>query len=364
MFKACSIMCVYNEEDIILESVSKLIESGIDVFIINNGCTDSTIDKIQHLVGKGIIDIKTISFQEDGADVFKLSEILKEVETISKSIDYDWFLHVDADEIRHSPWPELSLLEAIEKVNYEGYNLINFKLFNFRITEEFEFKNDYESSMMMYSSLENHSRIQIKSWKKTNTLNLTSYGGHIIQRDDPALYPLKFIHKHYPIRSIEHGIKKLKHERLARFSPEEKSIGWHTHYSIVDFDSLNGILWKNEELSKFEIDKELLLIYREMQEQVIDIYRLITEIEINDIYKIIESQFSTRTNIQVDHAKSLTDVAKKVISMSKNYPQSIKANSLDMQYLKYFFNIISKVENTRGNPIQSNMIENIGVISD
>ena len=68
MIKSCALMTVYNEEDVIVESVTKLIDQGIDVFIFNNMSTDSTIDKISHLVGKGIVDIQDVKFLEDGKD--------------------------------------------------------------------------------------------------------------------------------------------------------------------------------------------------------------------------------------------------------------------------------------------------------
>jgi hypothetical protein len=36
--------------------------------------------------------------------------------------------------------------------------------------------------------------------------------------------------KHYPIRSITHGVKKVFSERIPRFDTTEKNMDWHTQY--------------------------------------------------------------------------------------------------------------------------------------
>lgn len=76
---------------------------------------------------------------------------------------HDWFLHVDADEVRYAPWPGLSLREGIGRVDAAGYNLINFKLFNFRLTEGTVIGSDFESSMPMYSGAERFNQRQVKA---------------------------------------------------------------------------------------------------------------------------------------------------------------------------------------------------------
>src|SRR5664279_1400807 len=104
MITACAIMAVYNETDIIREAVSKLIDHGIDVYLIDNASTDNTVDMVQDLVGRGVIDIEIARFMENEREVFDLKGQLKLKEQIYSRLDYDWFLHVDADEIRYSPW--------------------------------------------------------------------------------------------------------------------------------------------------------------------------------------------------------------------------------------------------------------------
>ena len=53
-------MCNYlhlNEEDIIREVVDRLIGDGVDVYMIDNASINSSVSKIQSLLGHGVIDI-------------------------------------------------------------------------------------------------------------------------------------------------------------------------------------------------------------------------------------------------------------------------------------------------------------------
>lgn len=151
MKKVCALMAVYNEADIILESVSKLLQHGVDVHLIDNASTDGTVERVQHLVGRGLIDIERLQFFEDGREVYNWTALLKAKEALARRLGYDWYLHVDADEIRLPPWPGLSLREGIDRVDAAGFNLINFKLFNFRLTAGLVPGPEYESTMLDFS---------------------------------------------------------------------------------------------------------------------------------------------------------------------------------------------------------------------
>ena len=44
------------------------------------------------------------------------------------------------------------------------------------------------------------------------------------------VYPFKFLLRHYPLRSQVHGEKKVFEDRLPRYSPELRQLGWHIQY--------------------------------------------------------------------------------------------------------------------------------------
>lgn len=229
-FNVCAIMSTYNEEDIIEETVSNLINQGVDVYIIDNNSTDKTVDSVSKYVGNGLINIENILHLEDGKEIYNWSAILERKAELSRNLDYDWFIHTDADEIRNSPWPGINLKDGIKAVDDLGYNLINFELFDFKLTESTPSFGSVEKRFVFFSKAETYNTRQVKAWKKNSSIDLVSHGGHLALIDSPKLFPIKFILKHYPVRSIEQGTKKILSERLARYSKEEKAKNWHVQY--------------------------------------------------------------------------------------------------------------------------------------
>ena len=55
---------------------------------------------------------------------------------LAATLEANWFLHHDADEFRESPWPDLDLLGALERVDALGYSAIDFRVLNFRPTHD------------------------------------------------------------------------------------------------------------------------------------------------------------------------------------------------------------------------------------
>jgi glycosyltransferase involved in cell wall biosynthesis len=228
--KVCAIISIYNEEDIIEQSLNRLISSGIDIYIIDNGSTDSSGKICERYIDRGVINVERLEFFENGVSVYNWTKLLRHKENISKLLDYDWFIHADADEIRESPWSDLSLKEAIDIVDKSGYNLINFKLYNFLLYEGIRNTGNFEQDFDRYTTAQKFNSMQVKAWKKTPSIDLVTHGGHLALIDNPKLYPLRFILKHYPARSIAQAVKKINLERKDRFSDEDKRKGWHVQY--------------------------------------------------------------------------------------------------------------------------------------
>lgn len=64
-------------------------------------------------------------------------------------------------------------------------------------------------------------------------MSLADSGGHEVRFPGRAVYPIKFLLKHYPVRSQAHGLRKVLRERVPRWDPAERAAGWHTHYDHV-----------------------------------------------------------------------------------------------------------------------------------
>lgn len=258
-FRVCAIMSVFNEADIISESLSALIGQGIDVYVLDNMSTDNSLQIARDYLGRGVIGIESIRFSEDGREVFSLSGILKRKQELSIELDYDWYINVDADEIRYSPWPGVSLKEGISMVDVKGFNLINFKLFNFRMHKGSTCNYGMELGLKFYSPAESFNSRQVRAWKASSAIDIVSSGGHFSIQPNFKIYPIRFILKHYPVRSIEQGIRKINSERKNRFSPSELARNWHRQYDELSIDEkkmLDQLYWKLDDLSEFDMNVE------------------------------------------------------------------------------------------------------------
>ena len=89
----------YNEERSIGACVEHLHAHGVDVYLLDDGSTDATVEVAERYLGRGIIEIEELP----SADAFRLREQCRRQEVLADTLDADWLIHYDADEIRVSP---------------------------------------------------------------------------------------------------------------------------------------------------------------------------------------------------------------------------------------------------------------------
>jgi glycosyltransferase involved in cell wall biosynthesis len=230
-FRVVAIIAAYNEEDIIESSVRKLVNQGILVYAIDNWSTDSTYKILQEMFEKGLI-LGYERYPTNGPlDFLDWKGLLARKEELSLELEADWFIHHDVDEVRVSPWRSKSLKEAIYMVDQMGFNAIDHTQITFvPIDNGFKADLDFESYFNHYRQRMGQ-RSKLNSWKKTNLRpNLTESGGHEVIFDGRKVFPYNFLIKHYPIRSQEHGERKIFGERQPRSMQEKRKMKWHVHY--------------------------------------------------------------------------------------------------------------------------------------
>jgi hypothetical protein len=131
-FSVTAVMICYNERDILRESVEYLKEQGIGVYLIDNWSTDGSYEEAQALraAGAGIVGLER--FPADGASpTYDWARLLRRVSEVSATLPASWILHHDVDEIRESPWPGVSLRDALFRVEKEGFNAVDFSVICF-----------------------------------------------------------------------------------------------------------------------------------------------------------------------------------------------------------------------------------------
>lgn len=218
----------FNERDIIGEIAEHLNLQGVEVHIIDNWSTDGTFEMARDMKG-----VTVSRFPDVPTMQYRWYEQLKHTAIYASQLNSEWVMHCDADEVRYSPWRNVRLADAIGKVDELGYNAIDFTVLDFRyLVGQPESRAPYENSLnyFEFGRRPGHFR-QVKAWKNgEGIVDLANAGGHDVAFPSRRIFPLKFLSKHYPLRSPSQAHKKIFNDRLPRFSSEQKARGWHTQY--------------------------------------------------------------------------------------------------------------------------------------
>ena len=235
-------MPAFNEEDVIEHVVADLVANGCQVVLLDNESTDRTVE----LARKAGADVET--FASEG---FTLRAQLERFEQIAAERDHDWALVCDADEFRESPWPGMTLIEALREVDALGYSAVNFEVYNFRPTDDgFVPGTDVREHLTHYEPPEGYDVIQIKCWQNPGSrVDLSEFFGEGARFPNRRVFPVPFILRHYPIRGETHGRKKVLAERLPRYDAAERGDGWHVQYNAFA-DGETSFLWDPADLQR------------------------------------------------------------------------------------------------------------------
>lgn len=234
-FRVVAFMAAYNEEDIIVQSIRKWTEQGVRVHVLENWSTDSTYELAKSLEGQ--LPVTVERFPAAGpSQFFEWGAMLERFEALSAEIDADWFVRRGADEILTPPWPGMSYRDGLYLVDRSGFNCVDHTALDFNpVDDGFEPGMDHEAYFQHFEfgTLPSYFRQQ-KAWKNCGRpIQMAASGGHDLPFEGQRVYPFKFLLKHYPVRSQQHGERKVFRERKARWNPLERARGWHRQYDAV-----------------------------------------------------------------------------------------------------------------------------------
>ncbi|MCW2278995.1 methyltransferase domain-containing protein [Heliophilum fasciatum] len=232
---------VFNEQDILSEVIQHLHANGVEVHIFDNWSNDGSFELANSLKEQGLC--KNVQrFPINPTSDYEWHSQLQYTSEYAASLDVEWIMHHDADELRYSPWPQVTLSEAFAHIDSQGYNAVDFTVIDFRFLRSSpQVAPPYQSSLNWFEFGRRPGHLkQIKAWKNYRLpVDLASSGGHDAVFEGRRIYPLKFLMKHYPLRSKLQAEKKVFKDRLPRMEREQRERGWHIQYT--QFEGTNEI---------------------------------------------------------------------------------------------------------------------------
>lgn len=237
-----AILSCFNEADVLDEVIAHWIGQGCDVHVLDNWSTDDGWAILQAAAQRFGPHLTVERFPAEQPVEGSWRAILARKEEIAFCHKGRWVIHTDADEIRVSPFAPYNLADAMGLVEAAGWNRINFTVLNHRPVDDSPFGPGMLASALPhfeYGTKPGHF-IQKKAWLQGDQrVCLTDSGGHLAEFAAVADCPYHFVLHHYPLRSAEHGRRKIDQERHGRWSQQELDQGWHGHYAeLARADSL------------------------------------------------------------------------------------------------------------------------------
>jgi glycosyltransferase involved in cell wall biosynthesis len=230
--KLTAIIAARNESLYIGRCCAHLASQGVSFAIIDNESTDDTRAIAESFKGRGLTCIVNHPYP----GFYDWIGLLKHKEELSRELDSDWFLHLDADEIPESSQRHETLLERLVVADAAGYTAINFDEFVFApaTAEERHEGRDYVQEMRRYYFFEPQRDRLIRAWRRTQDIDLASSAGHAASFRDRRIYPHNCVLRHYIALSMHHLLQKYLGERV--YAAAEVAKGWHKWRSQLAAD--------------------------------------------------------------------------------------------------------------------------------
>jgi len=223
-FRVVAILAFRNESCYVRTCIEHLIAEGIKCVVIDNESDDNTLDICHEYYPEHVIAIDSVPYP----GYYDWQTILRRKDEFRQSIDADWFIHHDADEIMHSNRPGETLLEAVARVDEEGFNAIDFDEFVFvheNDAVDYVGQNYYEQMRYYYryQPRGGHARL-VRAYSSSVRGEIAAYGGHAPRGADIRIHPERMVLRHYVCLGKAHAIEKYGYRK---YSEDELRRGWH-----------------------------------------------------------------------------------------------------------------------------------------
>lgn len=225
--RVVALLATFNEERFVGSCIEHLATQGVSVYLIDNDSTDETVARAERHLGRGLVGIERLPRNGE----FSLTSILQRKEELARTLEADWFIHHDADEIRAAPRGRRALADALTEIDAAGYNAVNFLEFTFVPTTESP-RHDhprFTDSMRHYYPFLPSFPHRLGTWKRQSAeVDLTSSAGHQLWFPGLRMWPESFPMRHYLFLSPEHAYEKYAGRLRTRSETAQGWGGWRT----------------------------------------------------------------------------------------------------------------------------------------
>jgi glycosyltransferase involved in cell wall biosynthesis len=232
MISALAVVCIRNEAVHVRRCLRDLIESGLEVHLIDHQSTDGTREIAAEFLGGGLLAIDDLPW----TGVFSLSEQLRAKKRIFDQTRHDWVVHIDADERLESANPGETLLEGLQRADAGGYNCVNFLEMAFVPLPGENFNVDHYASRMCtyyyFAPVHPHREL---AWRRDAQFDNSKHAGHRLTGADMKRFPEDFIMRHYIALSQEQAREKFLQRRVAE---EDLAKCWFGNRLAITEDKL------------------------------------------------------------------------------------------------------------------------------
>lgn len=220
---------VFNSVDILEEVIEHALSQGIEPVVLDNGSTDGSYEVCEEFAKKNLIKLNRYATSK--FDYALLSRILYDM---ALELKPDWLIRQDQDELPETGLDNVTLKEFIKNEDAKGFNLIQFDLFEFFMTDN---DNELEKSIkkkFKYYSWQHD--FTYRAWKHIPGTRVEDTLGHLPifpELDRYKITQKKCVLRHYRFRDKNQALENVKQrsDRI-KLRPGSK-IGMLSHFKKI-----------------------------------------------------------------------------------------------------------------------------------
>ena len=203
--RCLGVLLCYNDGDLLEESITYLLEQNHDLIAWDHGSTDETPAVLERFRP----DLRELRRVPREFDFYELYPAMSRHLMGNYAGEYDWVSWPDQDEFLEGPARDRSYYEYLAEANESGVDWIEFRNFNFWLTDEDDPGIPQTTRRVRHYSLWPDCPPRIRAWRAPLT-NIRRFNHNPL---DGTRSPRLFNLRHYPMRSPEQMRARVLHDR-------------------------------------------------------------------------------------------------------------------------------------------------------